>query len=225
MYQVAYLPAELFWPTVQQNERLCWCKWGDAVPYSFLLVVEVFVLTMENHWVREAKKVPSPNHNERPQGEVIDLVVVHNISLPPGQFGGPYIDDFFQNRLAIEADPFFAEIQDLQVSAHFLIRRDGAIHQYVPCDKRAWHAGQSRWCGREVCNDFSIGIELEGTDSTAFTDAQYAQLSALIKLLQKEYPHITNERIVGHSDIAPGRKTDPGPHFNWQRLTELLTEE
>lgn len=183
------------------------------------------MLTMVNHWVQEAKQVPSPNHNERPTGEVIDLVVVHNISLPPGQFGGPYIDAFFQNRLAIDEHPFFDEIKHLQVSAHFLIRRDGALHQYVPCNKRAWHAGQSQWCGREMCNDFSIGIELEGTDDVPFTQAQYAQLSALIRLLKREYPHISNQRIVGHSDIAPGRKTDPGPCFDWAQLQQQLAED
>jgi len=183
------------------------------------------VLTMVNHWVQEAKQLPSPNHNERPAGEVIDLVVVHNISLPPGQFGGPYIDDFFQNQLAIDSHPFFHEIKDLQVSAHFLIRRDGALHQYVACNKRAWHAGQSHWCGRDMCNDFSIGIELEGTDEVPFTKAQYTQLAALVALLKREYPQITNERIVGHSDIAPGRKTDPGPCFDWAQLKQQLAED
>lgn len=192
---------------------------------SFLVWWRDGVLTMVNHWVQEARHVPSPNYNERPDGAVVDLIVVHNISLPPGQFGGPYIDDFFQNQLSIEADPFFAEIKDLQVSAHFLIRRDGALHQYVGCDKRAWHAGASSWCGREQCNDFSIGIELEGTDTTPFTTAQYQQLAALIQLLRQEYPSIQADRIVGHEDIAPGRKTDPGPCFDWALLQEYLAEE
>ena len=153
----------------------------------------------------------------------IDLLVIHNISLPPGQYGGDYIDDFFCNRLSAEAHPYFQEIAALQVSAHLLIRRDGVVHQYVPFDRKAWHAGRSLFCGRENCNDFSIGIELEGCDTEPFSEAQYEQLARITVLLQWTYPGITEDRIVGHSDIAPDRKTDPGPHFDWKRYRQLCS--
>jgi AmpD protein len=171
----------------------------------------------------EARQTPSPNCDDRPANAPIDLLVIHNISLPPGQFGGPWIDDLFTNCLNPDADPYFQQILHLEVSSHVLIRRDGEIVQYVPFHKRAWHAGQSNYCGREKCNDFSIGIELEGSDDRPFTERQYRRLAALIKALVAAYPDISTERITGHSDIAPGRKTDPGPHFHWEKLHKLLT--
>jgi AmpD protein len=166
-------------------------------------------------WLEYARRVPSPNCDERPRGVVPDLVVVHGISLPPGEFGGPWIDALFTNTLPPDAHPHFAGVASLRVSAHALIRRDGELVQYVPFQKRAWHAGESRWQGRERCNDFSIGIELEGTDATAYEPVQYRVLAALVASLCRAYPAIAPERIVGHSDIAPGRKTDPGIAFDW----------
>lgn len=164
--------------------------------------------------VDEALFTASPNCDARPAGTAIDLLVIHNISLPPGVFGGTAVIDLFLNRLDPQAHPYYAEIAALRVSAHFFIRRDGALLQFVPCAMRAWHAGQSSWCGRAHCNDFSIGIELEGTDETAFTDAQYSRLEALSRLLSTRYPIAAS---AGHADIAPGRKTDPGPLFDWAR--------
>lgn len=174
-------------------------------------------------WIDEATRVPSPHFDERPEGEVPSLLVVHNISLPPGEFGGPHIDQLFTGTLDPNAHPYFAEIHHLRVSAHCLIRRDGEVVQYVPFDKRAWHAGVSVFAGRERCNDFSVGIELEGTDTVDFTDEQYHQLARVTDLLMKSYP-ITTERIQGHSDIAPGRKTDPGPRFDWNYYRNLLRD-
>ena len=168
-------------------------------------------------WCHGVRHCPSPNFNERPAGE-ISLLVIHNISLPPGQFGTGKVQAFFQNALQRCEHPFFEEIANLKVSAHFLIERDGAVTQFVSCLDRAWHAGVSCFEGRESCNDFSIGIELEGTDHEPFTDAQYLALIELCRILQSAYPAITPERVCGHSDIAPGRKTDPGPAFDWQRL-------
>lgn len=168
-------------------------------------------------WCAGAQRCESPNHNERPAGE-ISLLVVHNISLPPGQFGTGKVHELFQNRLQGAEHPYFATIEHLRVSAHFLIERDGQMTQFVPCLQRAWHAGVSAFDGREGCNDFSVGIELEGTDDLPFTDAQYTALTELTRQLQTVFPAITNERICGHSDIAPGRKTDPGPAFDWARL-------
>ncbi|MGH8355650.1 MAG: 1,6-anhydro-N-acetylmuramyl-L-alanine amidase AmpD [Pseudomonas sp.] len=175
-----------------------------------------------NGWCQGIRHCPSPNFNARPQGE-ISLLVIHNISLPPGQFGTGKVQEFFQNRLRADEHPYFAGIAALQVSAHFLIERDGGVTQFVSCLERAWHAGVSRFEGRENCNDFSLGIELEGTDEQPFTDAQYRSLVALIRLLQGAYPALTLERICGHSDIAPSRKTDPGPAFDWPRLRTALT--
>jgi len=172
-------------------------------------------------WLEGVRHFPSPNHNERPEGSDISLLVIHNISLPPGEFGGPWIDDLFQNRLDPDAHPYFEEIHGLKVSAHCLIRRSGEIIQYVAFDKRAWHAGESSYCGIANCNDFSIGIELEGTDEEPFPNAQYASLASLTAAIRKRYPAITGDRIVGHSDIAPGRKTDPGNAFDWRRYREL----
>ncbi len=167
------------------------------------------------HRLRDVRFVASPNLDERPDPADISLLVVHNISLPPGEFGGPHVEQLFTNRLDWEAHPYFGTIRDLKVSAHCFIDRDGAVTQFVPFDRRAWHAGQSRFEGRSRCNDFSIGIELEGTDDREFTEAQYVQLSRVTLALMRAYPKITRDRIAGHSDIAPGRKTDPGPHFDW----------
>lgn len=170
----------------------------------------------------DARQVHSPNCDERPSDGIIDLIVVHAISLPPGRYGGPYIDQLFTNSLDRDADPYFAEIADLQVSAHVLIRRDGSVTQYVPFDRRAWHAGQSCFDGRDGCNDFSIGIELEGCDDQPYDSLQYQVLAQLLRLLMLCYPAVTPERICGHCDVAPGRKTDPGPSFDWPRLQQLL---
>lgn len=168
-------------------------------------------------WVDEAKKVLSPNCNERPVGEEPSLLVIHNISLPPGQYGGQHIEDFFQNKLNVSAHPYFEEISELEVSSHFLIKRNGELVQFVSCDERAWHAGKSMYCGREGCNDFSIGIELEGQDEEPYTELQYQVLADLSKALMAAYPLIGSESVTGHCDIAPGRKTDPGESFDWSR--------
>jgi len=162
-----------------------------------------------------AIQVASANCDERPDGEAVSLVVIHSISLPPGKFGGDAIERLFTNTLDYAAHPYFGTLRDLRVSAHFLIRRAGDIVQFVPCGKRAWHAGASCYAGRERCNDFSVGIELEGTEDIAYTNPQYEALTALIGALLRRYP-ITD--VVAHSDIAPGRKTDPGPSFEWERL-------
>lgn len=175
-------------------------------------------------WCDGIQRCPSPNFNQRPLGEV-SLLVIHNISLPPRQFGTGKVQAFFQNRLDADEHPYFASIASLQVSAHFFIERDGAVTQFVSCNERAWHAGVSRFSERENCNDFSLGIELEGTDDLPFTAAQYAALIELIRQLQMAYPAITLERICGHSDIAPGRKTDPGPAFDWQRVRMALQQD
>lgn len=171
--------------------------------------------------IPSATQNPSPNFDERPAGSQIELIVVHNISLPPGQFGGPGILDLFANRLDPAAHPYYREIEGLKVSSHFLVRRDGELIQFVPCARRAWHAGQSEWRGRSRCNDFSIGIELEGADDVPFEDVQYARLARLAHALGRAYPIAD---CVGHSDIATpaGRKTDPGPHFDWARFRKLL---
>lgn len=148
--------------------------------------------------------------------------MVHGISLPPGKFGGPNIEALFTNTLDASGHPYFAEIAHLEVSAHFLIQRSGEMVQFVSTDERAWHAGVSSWCGREQCNDFSIGIELEGTDDTLYDEPQYDSLIALLTVLRNHYPSIHPGAIVGHSDIAPGRKTDPGPSFNWSKVRRAL---
>jgi AmpD protein len=177
--------------------------------------------TPETLWLDGVHVAPSPNFDERPDCP-IDLLVIHNISLPPGQFGGPHIKDFFCNQLDCHIHPFFREIENLKVSAHFLIDRDGQVTQFVPLDKRAWHAGASNFSGRQRCNDFSIGIEMEGTDDGPYTEAQYQSLTRLTREIQRHYPAITRERITGHSDISPGRKTDPGPFFDWEKYRALL---
>lgn len=168
-----------------------------------------------------AEQLHSPHHDARPTDEV-SLLVIHNISLPPGEFGGGYIDDLFLGRLDANAHPYFADIAHLRVSAHACVFRDGRVTQYVPTTQRAWHAGESEFEGRRRCNDFSIGIELEGTDDEPFTDAQYDTLIAMTQAVLKVYLKITPKRIVGHSNIAPGRKTDPGPHFDWLRYRSGL---
>ena len=173
-------------------------------------------------WLRQARRVPSPNCDARPAGADITLMVVHGISLPPGEYGGGWIDDLFCNRLDPGAHPYFREISALQVSSHLLIRRDGELVQYVPFSKRAWHAGDSCFDGRSACNDFSIGIELEGQDEEPYAAIQYERLAAVIEALVNTFPGLSSERIVGHCDIAPGRKTDPGPAFDWQLLHEKL---
>lgn len=178
---------------------------------------------IEAGWLQSVRQLRSPHCNPRPAGE-ISLLVVHGISLPPDQFGGPWIDDLFMGRLDPQAHPYFAEIAGLQVSAHCLIRRDGSLTQYVSFLERAWHAGRSSFLGREACNDFSIGVELEGTDTTPYTEAQYRSLARLARSLMATYPQISCERIVGHSDIAPGRKTDPGPAFDWSHLHAMLAK-
>ncbi|WP_444902048.1 1,6-anhydro-N-acetylmuramyl-L-alanine amidase AmpD [Microbulbifer sp. SSSA007] len=177
---------------------------------------------VESGWLSGARRVPSPHCNSRPDDCPVDLLVVHSISLPPGQYGGPYIDAFFLGQLDIDAHPYFAEIAALQVSAHILIDRDGIVTQYVPLDRRAWHAGKSEFKGRTNCNDFSIGIELEGLDTDIYTDAQYHALAEVSAAIMLAYPAIGVDRIASHSDIAPGRKLDPGPGFDWERyLNEL----
>jgi AmpD protein len=173
-------------------------------------------------WLAGARRCPSPNRDARPESCPVNLLVIHNISLPPEEFGGQWIEDLFLNRLDPQAHPYFAEIADLAVSAHLLIRRDGEMVQFVPLSERAWHAGQSCFEGLERCNDYSIGIELEGSDQQAFTDAQYHRLIEVTREIMRCYPDITPERIAGHSDIAPGRKTDPGPRFDWERYRGAL---
>jgi AmpD protein len=165
-----------------------------------------------------ARRIRSPNRDARPPGTAIELVVVHGISLPPGIFGGDAIARLFTNRLDPNADPYYASIAALRVSAHFLVRRDGELVQFVSCLDRAWHAGASSWRGRERCNDYSVGIELEGADDVAYAAAQYTLLARLVRALSRAYPI---RDVVGHSDIAPGRKTDPGPAFDWARLARL----
>ena len=187
---------------------------------SPLVLPRCWLDTTTGEW-SNAEQRASPHCDARPTDEV-SLLVIHNISLPPGEFGGRYIDDLFLGRLDPTAHSYFAGIAHLRVSAHACIFRDGRVTQYVPTTQRAWHAGESQFEGRTRCNDFSIGIELEGTDDTPFTDAQYATLTAMTQAVLKVYLKITPKRIVGHSNIAPGRKTDPGPHFDWLRYRSGL---
>lgn len=181
-------------------------------------------LDPEGAWLDEARRIPSPNCDARPDFCTIDLLVIHNISLPPGQFGGPYIDRLFLNTLCPDDHPYFAGIAGLRVSSHLLIDRQGRVTQYVPFTHRAWHAGVSVFHGRERCNDFSIGIELEGTDDSPYAEAQYRQLASVTRVLTAAWPGITPGHIVGHADISPGRKTDPGPAFDWRGYRRLLRE-
>jgi AmpD protein len=168
------------------------------------------------------RQVLSPHCDARPAGVVPDLIVMHGISLPPGQFGGPWIDKLFTGNLPREVHPYFAEIHGMRVSAHLLVRRDGELVQFVPFTQRAWHAGASQYQGRNACNDFSIGIEMEGSDDVPYEAPQYPAAAAAIRALLKAYPTLDAARLVGHSDIAPGRKTDPGPSFDWAALRALL---
>ncbi|MCF2908869.1 1,6-anhydro-N-acetylmuramyl-L-alanine amidase AmpD [Pseudoalteromonas sp. DL2-H2.2] len=180
---------------------------------------------MQLNWYPGAQQRRSPHYNERPPACNPSLLVVHCISLPAGEYGGHYIDDLFMGTLDCQAHPSFDSLRGVRVSAHCLIRRDGAIIQYVPFDKRAWHAGVSVFAGQDNCNDFSIGVELEGTDTTAYTETQYQTLAKLTLWLQQQLPVLTSERIVGHSDIAPGRKHDPGVAFDWHKYFALIKQE
>lgn len=172
--------------------------------------------------IDEVDYIASPNTDARPDPAGIRLIVIHSISLPPGEYGGPWVEKLFTNQLPGDEHPYFEEIHNLQVSAHVLIRRDGTVKQFVPFDQRAWHAGESCYQGEQACNDFSIGIELEGTDDSDFEDIQYRKLAEIIISLEYTYPEINRQRITGHSDIAPGRKTDPGSGFDWNKLKQLL---
>lgn len=178
--------------------------------------------SLQNGWLPAARRRPSPNFNARPVGCVPELLVIHNISLPPGCFGSGDIEALFCNALDCARDPFYGQLRGLEVSSHFLIDRDGLLTQFVACQDRAWHAGVSEWAGRSDCNDYSIGIELEGTDTLAYTQRQYRTLAGLVQLLRHELPTLAAGAIVGHSDIAPGRKTDPGMAFDWARLRRML---
>ena len=176
----------------------------------------------QDGWCPQARQMLSRNHNERPEGQPVELLVIHNISLPPGQFGGPYITDMFLNRLDCDQHPFFDQLRGLKVSSHFFIRRTGELIQFVPTEKRAWHAGASSFMGREGCNDFSIGIEVEGTDFVPFEPAQYKTLASLTKALAARYPQMKN--VTGHEHIAPVRKTDPGPFFDWAGYSQAMAD-
>lgn len=187
-----------------------------------LTKVQSINLDSSSGWLENIRHCPSPNYDQRPEPIEIDLLVIHSISLPPCEFGGGYIDDLFMNRLNPDAHPYFADIADLRVSAHVLIRRTGEVVQYVSFNDRAWHAGKSCFQEREVCNDFAIGIELEGCDDKAYTDIQYTVLAYITQLLQQAYPKIIQDHIVGHCHIAPERKTDPGEWFEWRRYFQML---
>ena len=183
-----------------------------------------YTVNSDTGLITPARQCLSPNRDARPEGAALDTVVLHGISLPPGEFGGAQIEALFSNKLDWDAHPYFAEIRGMEVSAHLLIRRDGELVQFVPFTERAWHAGDSRFRGRARCNDFSIGIELEGEDETPYDDRQYAVLPGVLKAITTAYPDITPREIAGHSDIAPGRKSDPGPAFDWLRLSDALGE-
>lgn len=191
--------------------------------YNGVMLEEPLLLDQERHLLRSAVFAPSPHCDARPRGVAIDTVIIHGISLPPGEFGGEIITDFFCGRLDFDAYPALDWLRDVRVSAHLLIKREGEIIQFVPFHQRAWHAGTSFFDGRTQCNDFSIGIELEGTDEVPYERIQYVRLAAVVRLLMQQYAAITSDRIVGHSDVAPGRKTDPGPHFNWDVFRGLIT--
>ena len=182
-------------------------------------------LRIDNGWLIEVEHCRSPNFNSRPDNMTPRLLVVHNISLPPAKFGGGYIKDLFLNRLDSKVDPYFETIESLKVSAHLLIERDGALIQFVSFDQRAWHAGASEYCNVADCNDFSIGIEMEGTDTLSYTEQQYQQLALVSAALIRYYPQLNSEHVTGHSDIAPQRKTDPGMAFNWTYYHRLLDRE
>lgn len=179
-------------------------------------------MRIDSGWLSNASHCPSPNFNARPLGAEISLLVIHNISLPPDTYGTGYVHDFFQNTLDCDIHPYFDTLRELQVSAHCFIDRVGKLTQFVALEDRAWHAGKSEFEGCANCNDFSIGIELEGSDNISYTEMQYRKLTELVTCLMDYYPGITPERIVGHSDIAPGRKTDPGNAFDWSLLRSTL---
>lgn len=180
------------------------------------------IIDLDSGWIDGIRRVRTENCDARPPGCRPELIVVHGISLPPGEFGGGWVDRLFQNDLPAASHPYFAEIQDLRVSSHVLIARDGSCTQYVSFADRAWHAGESSYHGRAACNDYSVGIELEGTDELPYDPRQYESLARLILALRAAYPSLSNAEIVGHSDVAPGRKTDPGPRFDWALLRRLL---
>jgi N-acetyl-anhydromuramoyl-L-alanine amidase len=177
---------------------------------------------LDSGLLRGVRQMASPNCDSRPDGVEAELIVVHGISLPPGEFGGPWIDRLFTNSLPPDEHPYFAQAASRRVSAHLCIRRDGTMTQYVRFTDRAWHAGQSSYHGREACNDFSIGVELEGTDTVAYEPLQYEALADVVAALCAAYPRLSPTRLVGHSDIAPGRKTDPGPEFDWAYARRLI---
>ena len=168
------------------------------------------------------RQIASPNHDARPPGVEADLIVVHGISLPPGKFGGPWIDQLFTNSLPAEIHPYFAEVCSLRVSSHLVVQRDGAVTQYVRFTDRAWHAGVSSYEGREACNDFSVGVELEGTDDLEYEPVQYSVLAEVVAALCAAYPRLSPQRMAGHNDVSPGRKTDPGPAFDWAHAHRLI---
>ena len=184
----------------------------------------VYAISPGTGLLRPARQCPSPNQDERPEGVLPELIVLHGISLPPRQFGGEHIEHFFTNCLDPAGHPYFETICDMHVSAHLLIRRDGEALQFVPFSRRAWHAGESSFRGRPRCNDYSIGIELEGTDDIPYTDAQYAVLAPVLKALFGAWPALDARVVAAHSDVASGRKTDPGPAFDWLRLYDALTD-
>jgi len=179
-------------------------------------------INLATGWLEAVRRVESPNYDERPAGCDPELIVIHGISLPPGEFGGPGIDQLFCNALDPLSHPYYQEICHLRVSSHALISRCGEVTQYVSFRYRAWHAGESSYCGRSACNDFSVGIELEGTDDSGYEALQYERLAQLVRALRQAYASLQRAELVGHSDIAPDRKTDPGPHFNWETLEQLL---
>jgi N-acetyl-anhydromuramoyl-L-alanine amidase len=189
---------------------------------SFVLEEAVLHVDLASGLLCGATHIPSANCDARPPGVETDLMVVHGISLPPGEFGGPWIDRLFTNTLPPDGHPYFAEVAGVQVSSHLLLRRDGSVTQYVKFTDRAWHAGKSSFRGRPACNDFSVGIELEGTDTLAYEPAQYLALAHVVAALCSAYPRLSTDRLVGHSDIAPGRKTDPGPAFDWPHARRLI---
>lgn len=185
---------------------------------------DTLVVDTQSGLIEPARQCMSPNQDARPDGAVPELIVVHGISLPPGEFGGPAIERLFTNGLDWDSHPYFSKIRGAEVSTHLLIRRDGELVQYVPFNRRAWHAGDSRFRGRTQCNDFSIGIELEGEDETPYEERQYAVLVKVTDALLHAYPTISARKIAAHSDISPGRKTDPGPAFDWLRLYDGLND-
>jgi AmpD protein len=184
---------------------------------------DTYRIDSESGLVQEARQCPSPNCDDRPDDATPRLLVIHSISLPPGRFGGPEIEQLFTNRLDWDAHPYFGEIRGLEVSSHLLIRRDGELLQFVPLTRRAWHAGESTFRGVNCCNDYSIGIELEGEDDTPYSDRQYEVLTGISRAILSAYPAISGREIAAHSDIAPRRKTDPGPAFDWLRLYDGLS--